>query len=200
MKLLHLAVFSLLICLPISSFAGKKAKVTEGSLTQLKGVKKMNIQFQYEGLTIGKAEIPNEEYVNNRKEELNKKESGKGTTWARAWENDRTRRFEPGFRDYFNRAESGIRVGAFPEEKYTMIFKTTNLEPGYNVGVSRKNALVSGEAWIVETANPTNVICKIQVKNAPGNMGGFDFDNGERIRMAYGYAGNLIGKLVKKNI
>jgi hypothetical protein len=200
MKLLQLAVFSLLICLPLSSFAGKKARLIEGSFDQLKGVKKMNVQFQYEGMTIGKKEVPNEEYVNERKEELNKKESGKGTTWAHAWENDRARRFEPGFRDYFNKTESGVRIGSFPEEKYTLIFKTTNLEPGYNVGISRKNALVSGEAWVVETADPSHVICKIQVKNAPGSMGGFDFDNGERIRMAYGYAGNAVGKLFRKNL
>lgn len=200
MRLLHLAVFSLLICLPLSSFAGKKAKVIDGSFDQLKGVKKMNIKFEYDGMTIGKKQIPNDEYVNDRKESLNKKESGKGSTWAHAWEADRGRRFEPGFRDYFNRAQAGIRVGSFPEEKYTLVFKTSNLEPGYNVGVSRKNALVSGEAWVVETANPANVLCKIQVKNAPGSMGGFDFDNGERMRMAYGYAGNLVGKLFKKNL
>lgn len=200
MKLHHLSLLLLIFCLPFSSFASRKAKLAEGSLEALKGVKKMNIKFSYDSLTIGKDEVPNDEYVKNRKEELNEKEGGKGSTWAREWVSDRNRRYEPAFRDYFNKTECGIRVGNFPEEKYTMIFKSINLEPGYNVGVSRKNSLLTGEAWIVETANPSNVICKISIEDAPGSMAGFDFDNGERIKMSYVVAGNAVGELIGKEL
>jgi hypothetical protein len=199
MKLQHLA-YLLLLLIPFNVLAGKKTKLIEGSLEELKGVKKMNLQLVYEGMTVGKKNIPDEEYVNERKEEMNKKEAGKGSTWALGWKNDRSRRFEPGFKNGFNKIEDGLKVGKFPDQKYTLIFKSTNLEPGYNVGVSRDNASLSGEGWIVETANPDHIICKISIANAPGAMGGFDFDNGLRIEAAYSVAGNMLSKFLKKTI
>lgn len=61
--------------------------------------------------------------------------------------------------------------------KYTLIFKTDFTEPGFNVGVMRKNAVISGEAWIVETANKDHIIAKISVDKALGRtFGGYDFD------------------------
>src|ERR1044071_3011794 len=98
MKFIHLTLLALLLCIPFAGNASRKAKILEGSLAAIKDVKKMNLQFSYDGLTIGKDEIPNDEYVKRRKEELNEKESGKGNTWARAWESDRSRRFEAGFK------------------------------------------------------------------------------------------------------
>ena len=200
MKIFNLLLVALMLGIPFTGNAGRKAKILEGSVAALKDVKKMNLQFSYEGLTIGSEEIPNDEYVKRRKEELNDKEAGKGSTWARAWVNDRASRFEVGFKYGYDHADNGIKIGKFPQEKYTLIFKSTNLEPGYNVGVSRKSALLSGEAWIVETANPSNVICKLLVEDCPGSMGGFDFDNGERIKLSYEVAGLAIAKLIEKEL
>ena len=33
-----------------------------------------------------------------------------------------------------------------PKSKYTLIFKTTNTEPGFNIGIIRHNAEISGVA------------------------------------------------------
>jgi hypothetical protein len=180
--------------------SARKAKLLEGSLEPLKGIKKLNVQFVYDGMTIGKKKMAEADYIADRTKEKNNKEAGTGNTWAKAWVNDRTRRFEPAFKSYFNKEEPGVQIGDYPEEKYTLIFKTQNTEPGFNVGVSNRPALVTGEAWIVETANPAHVICKLQVKDASGSMAGFDFDNGERIRMSYAVAGKMIGAFFRKNL
>jgi hypothetical protein len=58
---------------------------------------------------------------------------------------------------------------------------------------------MNGEAWIVETANKSNVIAKISVERALGRtFGGYDFDTGERISEAYADAAKAIGNFIKK--
>lgn len=63
----------------------------------------------------------------------------------------------------------------------------------------RKNAVIDGEVWIVETANPSNIVAKITVDKALGRtFGGYDFDTGGRIMEAYADAGKALGKFVKE--
>lgn len=79
-----------------------------------------------------------------------------------------------------------------------MIFHTTFTEPGFNVGVWKKNAEINGEAWVVETANHSNVIAKISVERVPGrSFWGGDYDTGERIAEWYADGGKALGKFIK---
>jgi len=138
------------------------------------------------------------DYLNKKREAYNKKEEGKGDQWVKDWKSDRKERFEPKFEDLFNK-HSKYQVGNFPNAKYTMILKTTFTEPGYNVYVTRKNAMINAEALIVETANPENVVAKITIMKNPGRtFGGYDFDTGVRIQEAYAAAGKALGKFMKK--
>jgi hypothetical protein len=141
-----------------------------------------------------------DEYLAKKKEDYNKKEPGRGETWERSWKADRKNRFEPRFKELFTKY-SDITIGDFPEEKYTLIFKTTYTEPGYNIYVSRKNAEIDGEAWLVETANPSKVIAKLAVQNCPGRtFGGDDYDTGLRIEESYATAGKGLGKFIDKQL
>ena len=82
--------------------------------------------------------------------------------------------------------------------KYTLIFKTTSIEPGYNIGISRKNAQIDAEIWIVETANKSNKVATFTINNVPGGTAfGYDFDTGLRISEAYAKAGKSLGKFFK---
>jgi hypothetical protein len=195
-----LAIGSIVLLLPgVCSGNGYKAKLLEGSLACLKGVQRMNVIFTYDEMTIGIAGISNEDYVTRRVTELNAKESRKGTNWAAEWINARSQRYEPMFKTHFER-HAGISLGDFPNERYTLIFKTTNVEPGFNAYVVKKEALLSGEAWIVETANPDHVICKIAVQDCPGMGRDAIYSSGERLGESYLVAGYAIGKLFKKKI
>lgn len=178
----------------------QKIRLKEGSLEALKDVKKLNLRFRYDSMTVTTKDIPEEEFLKTKTEEYNDKESGKGTAWARSWNSDRAARFEPRFKESFEDV-TGIKIGKFSDAAYTLVFKTTHTETGYNIGISRRNAYIDGEVWIVETANPSHVIAMMTVDNAPGRIyGGFDFDTGTRLQECYAMAGKNVGKFINKKL
>jgi hypothetical protein len=185
----------LMLAIAVTGYS-QKIKIIEGDLAPLKGQTSMKTEFTYEGLIVGK-DKEEADYVAKKKEEYNKKEAGKGDKWAVDWVEDRANRYEPKFRELFSK-ESKMTT-ADDNSTYTLIFKTTRIEPGFNVGVMRQNAYIDGEVWIVETANKDKVIAKITVANSPGGtFGGYDFDSGTRIAESYAKAGKEIGYLIAK--
>jgi hypothetical protein len=187
----------LMICVMLSlSFAGfsQKIKTVEGDLAPLKNEVIINIEFTYDDMSVGKYK-KEQDYIDVKKEEYNKKEPGRGDRWAKSWVSDRGGRFEPKFAELF---VENSKMVITTRAKYTLIFHTTSTEPGYNIAISRKNAEIDGEVLIVETANRNNVIAKLSVNNAPGRtFMGNDYDTGERISEAYAKAGKSLGKYIK---
>lgn len=172
----------------------QKLKKTDGDLSVLKNESTINIEFVYDGMSVGK--FDNEaDYIKAKTEEYNKKEAGRGDTWAKSWVTDREGRFQNRF---INEFQESSKMTVKPDAKYTLIFKTTTTEPGYNIVISRKNAEIDGEAWIVETADKSKKIATISISNAPGRIyGGYDYDTGTRIAEAYAVAGKRLGKFIK---
>ena len=197
MKPLQFVATMMLLCTTTFAIA-QRASLTEGNLGALKGVKKLNVKYEYENMTVGK--MSEKEYVNDKKEKLNGKDPGSGDRWAKAWVDDRARRFQPRFEEEFNNVCDVITVGNYPAEKYTMVFKTVFTEPGFNIGITRKNAYVDGEVWIIETATQ-KVIAKLEIPDCPGRTAfGTDFDNGLRLQEAYAMAGKGLAKFFDKNV
>lgn len=193
---LLLVVFSL-IALPLCR--AESIRLKDGNLNELKGTTRFNIQFDYSHMGVGKFATA-EEYLDKKRTDYNAKEPGKGDDFVRAWEADRRNRFEPQFLELFQK-HSNLQAGEYPDAKYTIIFKTTFTEPGYNIYISRKNAEIDGQAWIVETADPSHVIAKIDVLNCAGRtFGGADYDSGTRIQESYAMAGKALGKFLKKEL
>lgn len=191
MKKIIFAISLIVIGLAVKA---QKVKLESGSLDVLRNEKTINIEFEYDGMSVGKYDTE-KEYLEAKKAEYNKKEAGKGDAWAESWKNDRESRYQPRFIKEFTE-QSNMTVDK--TAKYTLIFKTTSTEPGYNVVVSRKNAEIDGEAWIVETADHSKIIAKIKVSNAPGRIyGGYDYDTGVRLQEAYATAGKKLGKYIK---
>jgi hypothetical protein len=183
-------------CLSVVAF-GQDLKVVEGDLKALKDQTSIGLKFTYENMIVGDEKTPEDEYVRKKKEEFNTKEAGRGDKWEKAWIADRSERFEPKFRELFEKyAKKQISNTA----KYTLIFNTTRTEPGWvGVGIIRRNAQIDGEALIVETANPSNVIARVLISKAPGWGGmGYDYDTGLRIQEAYAKSGKELGRLVGK--
>jgi hypothetical protein len=172
----------------------QRIRLMDGSLASLRGEKEINVEFAYENIRVGKYD-KEEDYVNNRKEEYNRKEPGRGDSWAKYWYDDRRAKYEPQFEEWF---EKYGEMKQSSKAKYTLIFKTNFIEPGFNMGIARKSAYISAEAWIVESANKNNVIAKISIEKAPGRMFyGNDFDTGERISEAFADAGRTIGRFIR---
>jgi hypothetical protein len=198
MKAIHISILSVALLVSASAFA-QKVRILDGNMDALKGVTKLNVQFDYSKMGVGKFETE-EEYLSKKKDDYNKKEAGKGDEWVKSWKADRKNRFEPQFKELFAK-HSDINIGEYPNEKYTLIFKTTYTEPGYNVYVTRKNAEIDGEAWIVETSNPGTPLARISVQNCPGRtFGGNDYDTGTRIQESYAVAGKGLGKFIDKEV
>lgn len=176
---------------------GQKIRLVEGDLSALKGQTSVNTEFSYDEMTIGKDGESEQAYIKEKKAKFDEKEPGRGDKWEQAWVDDRKERFEPQFRELFAK-HSGMST-VDEKAKYTLIFKTTRTEPGWNVGVMRVPAYIDGEAWIVETANRSNVVAKITVLKSPGrDAWGVDFETGARLQEAYAKAGKEIGGFIKK--
>jgi hypothetical protein len=212
-KLQSLALMGFVLFFATRAFA-QKVKLEDGDLSPLKSEKTMAFAFTYDSMLIGSSghghppgpphppgpghshgQQTEAEYVAKHTEEYNKKSPGKGDEWAKAWNDDRETLYEPGFIKEFEKY-GGLQPD--PKSKFTLIFKTTNTEPGFNVGFMRHNAEISGIAWIVETANKSHVIAKISVTNSPG--GSFfenDYATDERISTAYSEAGRGLGYYIK---
>lgn len=186
----------LLLTLVATAGMAQKIKVFEGDLKAIKGQTKIKTEFTYDNMTIGGKGLSEADYVAKKKAEYDEKEPGRGDKFATAWVADREARFEPKFKELFTKT-SGMEIA--DDAQYTIIFKTTRTEPGFNVGVMRQSAQIDAEAWFVETANPSNVIAKVSIIKAPGQDAfGYDFDSGLRIQEAYAKSGKELGKLVKK--
>ncbi|HMR81915.1 MAG TPA: hypothetical protein PKE30_02250 [Niabella sp.] len=187
---LSLIAASLLFC---NLANGQKIKVKEGNADVLKGEKAVNIEFTYNNLSVGKFKNE-EEYIAKKREEYNKKEEGKGDKWAEAWINDRDRAYQPQFLEQFLE-KSGVKNEK--DAKYTLIFHTTFIEPGFNVGAWRKSASINAVVTIVETADRNKVAAVITIDNAPGRDAmGYDFDTSWRISEAYAKAGKSLAKFM----
>ena len=180
-----------------SSIFGQKIKIKEGNLDFLSGVKALKLEYTYDNMKVGK--YSEADYVAKKKNDYNKKEAGKGDTWVENWTNDREKRFEPKFEQLFSKYLTKADVDASPNEdaKYTLIIHTYFTEPGYYIGISSAPAMINSEAIFVETDNHDNVLCKIDMKKAPGNSGA-GFDTGERIKEAYAKTGKSLAKFLLK--
>lgn len=181
------------------SASAQKIKTTEGDPSVLKNESSVNIEFTYDNISVGK--FANEQdYIKKKTDEYNAKTPGRGDIWAKDWIADRANRYEPKFIDLWTITS---KKTISKDAKYTVIFKTKSVEPGYNVAGGmvafggRKNAEIDAEVWIVETANKSKKIAVLTVDNAPGGTwGGYDYDTGTRIAESYAKAAKSLCKYI----
>jgi hypothetical protein len=179
----------------------QKIVLKSGDLSFLKGQKEIKIQYDYSDLRVGKKS--ESDYVNEKVEAKNKKEPGTGEKFKENWLNDRPSRYQPKFEELFNKnmGEYGI-VGKTDASgaKITMIVHTTNIEPGFNIGITRQNAYT--DYVITFKDADSKELAVITIDNSPGGtFGGYDFDSGARVGEAYAKCGkSLAGFLIKKGL
>lgn len=175
--------------------SAQQVDLTRGDLSILKDEKTINIEFTYDNMTVGD-DGKEANYIKRKTQENNDKEKGSGEIWARKWEEDKRDRFGPKFILGFTNLS---KMTVSKDAKYTLIFNTKAMEPGYSVGVSKRNAGIDGTVTIVETANPAKKLIVISVERPGENMfRGAAFDAGSRIADAYYLSGQKVGKFIKK--
>ena len=187
----------------VNETIAQRVELRSGDVAVLSGQKTVNIEYDYSSFGVGKF-ATEQEYLDKKAAEYNSKESGKGDAWKKAWVDDRKSRFEPKFEELFNKGlgEKGLQViQSRPDATYTMIVRTKFVEPGFNVGVMRKNAYVDYEIDIVESANKSTKVAELGMRNVPGAMAmGMDFDTGSRLAESYAKAGKTLSAFLDKKL
>lgn len=189
-----LMLFSFLACF---AYANAIKNHTSGDLTVLKGVKKVNIQFTYNDMVVGG--MTESGYIEKKVSEYNAKKEGRGDEFAKVWEHNKINVYPVNFIELFEKG-TGIKCDANnTDEEYTIIVNTTFFEPGFNVGVVRRNAEVSVVVKVVKASEPEKVLAEVSAQNCPGRtVWGYDFDVASRVSEAYAKAGKEVAKVVKK--
>jgi hypothetical protein len=173
----------------------QEVDLSKGNLEVLKGETSINIEFTYEKMSVGDYSKESE-YIKKRTEELNEKSPGSGDAWAIKWQEDKAGKFEPKFILGFTNLS---KITVSKDAKYTLIFNTKALEPGYQAGIAKKNAGIDGTVTLVETANRTKKLAVLSVERPGENkFRGAAFDAGARIADAYYLTGQKVGKFIKK--
>ncbi|MCE7071127.1 hypothetical protein LZG74_12480 [Dyadobacter sp. CY327] len=201
-KTIYAAVFAIVTIGATDTFA-QRVELKSGDIAVLSGQKTVNVEYDYSEFGVGKF-ATEKEYLDKKSAEYNAKEAGKGDAWKKAWVDDRKNRFEPKFEELFNKgmADKGLQaVQSRPDATYTLIVRTKFVEPGFNVGVMRKNAYVDYEVDLVESANKSAKVAQLNMRNVPGGQfGGFDFDTGVRIAESYAKAGKSLAAFLDKKL
>ena len=196
MKTIKLCVTIFFMLFSMNSSFAQEVDLTKGDLSVLKGETSINFEFTYEKMAVG--DFSKEaDYIKKRIEELNTKEPGTGDKWAVEWEEQKKNYFGDKFMLGFTKQN---KLTYSKESKYTLIFNTKALEPGYQVGVSKRNAGVDGTVTIVETAKRDKKLAVLFVERAPETKWrGAAFDAKSRIGDAYFMDGQKVGKFIDKN-
>ncbi len=201
-KLTNKLLLAAALLLGVAAASAQSVKLESGSLEFLKGETALNLEYNYDSLTVGK--LAEQAYVDEKVADYNKKEAGKGDAWLASWKSDRERRYQPKFEELLNKQfiekQLEFHAGQAPKAKFTLVLKTTNLDPGFNVAVMRRPASVSTEATFYETTDRNKPLAVITILRAPGQDAmGYDFDTGQRLSEGYAKTGKELGKfLIKK--
>lgn len=192
---------NLIIVLTITAFTayGQKIRVKSGDRDDLAQFKKYNIEYHYDNVSVGKFD-KEEDYVEKKVSEYNEDEAGKGDRWKENWFGDREARYHPKFEELFNKnIEKADVIGKEGiDAPCTMKVYTTFIEPGFNVGIVRKNASIDLRIEFVQDGKK---LVEMTIEKSPGAMvGGMDFDTGSRISEAYAKAGKELGKYMRKKV
>ncbi len=184
------------------SMNAQKMALKSGSFDFLKDQKTLLVKYDYSNLGVGKFD-KEDDYVSKKMADYNKDEAGKGEKWKEAWFNDRSGRYEPKFELLFNEnmVSRGLKCDQNASDtKYLMVVHTSFIEPGFNIGVTRKPAYINVEVTFKDIASGKEVAV-LTVQNCPGRDAmGFDYDTGYRIEEAYAKLGKSVAAFINKSL
>lgn len=172
----------LLLFLFITSLSAQE-KVLEGSFKALVAISSYNVVFDYSNIKV--YHFANEDAF--LEDKMGKREGDKAEDFRKKWFADREAIYEPKFIAYFNERMKGkVNVDKNANAPYTILVKTIWLYPGYNVGVGREEAKITAILTVYETANPANILLKVEYDKSIGiEPTEKSFNPGYRIAGAY---------------
>ena len=186
----------------ITAFAfSQKVKVLDGDFKNLKGISEYNLVFDYADVQIPKFKSE-EEFLKEKMEKRDKKEPGTGEIFKKSWFSDREERYEQKYIESFNKRfdDGTVKVDRdIDSAEYTMKVHTTSLSAGYNIGISRKNAMIDATITVYKNDNPDKPVLEVKYTQAEGGGAhGYDYDSGYRISECYAKLAKTFAKTILK--
>ncbi len=197
-KINYLAL--VLVFIAANNINAQKIKILSGSVGAIKTIKEFSLEFDYSNMGVGSFD-KEEDYIAKKVAEYNSNDPGRGDRWAQSWVNDRSNRYEPKFQELINKY-AGPKGYKFhlggSQAKGKMVVHTTWTEPGFNVYVTRRPAMINVIVTFYDEEGKE--LLKIESLKNPGTgFGGADYDTGTRIQEAYAKCGKELGIFLAKN-
>lgn len=162
---------------------GQNFKLASGSLAALKDQTEVNVELNFDNVLMMKENITEAQYLENRKNDLlaNPKRGEAGwKKWSGEWEKYKKEEYIQYFLKGLNKSYKKIKFDTGNSAKYTIVFDTKWVFPGWHAGLVAMTAEMSGTIKLVETSNPSNVLAVIELEK-------FDkFVKNKEIVMEYG--------------
>ena len=173
--------------------------LNSGDISSLDNVKSVMIVYDYTDMGVG-AFRKEEDYIKKKSEEMEKKEKGSSEKFKKDWVDARERRYQPRFEELFNKEGKGINLTGSSKPNgsdYTLNVHTIFIEPGMNIGISKKPAFIDLECTFKDKSGKE--LCVFYVKNAIGsNMSGMDYAVEARVVESYAKAGKMLVQGIEK--
>ena len=191
-------VFLLLGCSLCANAQG--IQITKGNFDFLDEVNTLHIVFDYEDVAISK--YPTEEaYLDEKQHDLNQNKAGSGDSWREHWITDRTRYFNPAFRDnFFKHIRKVNKANNEHSASHLMIVHISYMEPGFKIHYAQKSAEINVNAQFYKTSNPTDTLASVQFNRCRGKeTGKEDKDTRERLIDAFSTCGKELGIFIRQH-
>lgn len=186
---------SILILLPVIFYA-QVFKTAQGDLSSLAGVERYNVKFEYaEDLKIPKYDSE-ESFLEIYAQKKNEKELGTGDQFKNSWYSSRSDWFEPKFIqefNFFNLKEKQVTVARnISDAKYTMVIRTSLIDPGNSNFVFKKDARLEVTIRIYKSDSPDQILYTSEMVDVHSR--GANDDDYDRIMSAYAELGRGLSK------
>jgi hypothetical protein len=176
--------------------------VVQGNFDFLKDQKEVNVIFDYSDFTMMKEKMPEAQYVQEHKADLDKKAKGNGNIWEKKWIAAREQIWTPKFLEIANtvltKEKKDLNFQEGLKTPYTLIVKTVWLFPGWDAGIMKQPAKVTTNLKFVDSSNKSNVLLEITSDEAPGDQWGSNFSNESRLGEGYAKTAKSMSKLIIK--
>lgn len=182
---LFISVFSLLFLTTV--LYAQKPKVTTGDWSDLKGIKEINLVFDYEGMEVIDHDSE-EAYLAEKVKGKNEKEAGSGDQFKEDWFNKREESYRPDFIKGFNKKWNDVvKIDEDGGAEYTLEVVTTQTYPGYFVGVHSQPVKLFLTLNVFKADSPEDVIFSAKMDKIQSSTSVFVAQYNEFQRISNGY-------------
>lgn len=191
-----------LVSLFLMSISGFSQKIVNqnGDFKFLKGASKVEVQFDYSNLKFLKVNFTEEEYIADRKKQLNEKEKGVGDNWEVKWRESRLGMWQPMFLKLLSSTTTNKTKIKFvtndSTSDYVMLVDVLWIYPGWDAFMIKQKAKVTSKISIFKRGDMNNALVTLDAIEAPGNQFGNNYNDELRIGEGFAKTAKTIGKMI----